>query len=126
MRAEGLTPRPLAGLALHLADDGSASRWAMGPDFWGNMPDVFGAGRMVVILEQDKDWTSWERHPAGDELILMLDGRIRLHVEGAAPVELGPGTHVLMPRGAWHTADVLEPGRALFVTPGDGTEGRPR
>jgi hypothetical protein len=26
----------------------------------------------------------------------------------------------------WHTADVHEPGDAVFITPGRGTENRPR
>jgi hypothetical protein len=33
-------------------------------------------GRMVVMNEQAETWPSWERHPAGDELVLLLEGRI--------------------------------------------------
>jgi hypothetical protein len=39
---------------------------------------------------------------------------------------LDPGHAVINPRGVWHTSDVLEPGMALFITPGFGTEHRPR
>jgi hypothetical protein len=35
-------------------------------------------------------------------------------------------TPVVDPPGVWHTADVQEPGTALFVTPGHGTELEPR
>jgi hypothetical protein len=41
-------------------------------------------------------------------------------------VELRAGLAVVNPRGAWHTVDVHEPGLALFITPGRGTEHRPR
>jgi hypothetical protein len=41
-------------------------------------------------------------------------------------VELRPGEAVVNPRNVWHTATVHEPGDALFVTPGRGTEHRPR
>jgi hypothetical protein len=39
---------------------------------------------------------------------------------------LQPGEAMVNPRGVWHTADVHEPGKGLFVTPGRGTEHRPR
>ena len=38
----------------------------------------------------------------------------------------GPARRLINPRGVWHTADVHEPGEGLFVTPGLGTEHRPR
>jgi mannose-6-phosphate isomerase-like protein (cupin superfamily) len=41
-------------------------------------------------------------------------------------VELQAGQAVINPRGVWHTADVQEAGMTLFVTPGLGTEHRPR
>jgi quercetin dioxygenase-like cupin family protein len=40
-------------------------------------------------------------------------------------VELRPGQAVINPAGVWHTARVHEPGVALFVTPGRGTEAKP-
>ena len=40
---------------------------------------------------------------------------------------LGPGPGAsINPPGVWHTADVHEPGEALFITPGRGTEHEPR
>jgi hypothetical protein len=51
----------------------------------------------------------------------------RLEIDGVSHrIELGPGEAAVNPRGAWHTADVIESGRVLFVTPGLGTEHRPR
>jgi hypothetical protein len=30
------------------------------------------------------------------------------------------------PQGVWHTADVQTPGQFMTITPGEGTEHRPR
>jgi quercetin dioxygenase-like cupin family protein len=86
-------------------------------------------GRLVLVDAQDASWSTWERHPAGDELVVLLAGRVDLVLEvdgDVRRVELTPGMAIVNPRGVWHTADVHEPGRALFVTPGRGTETRPR
>ncbi len=40
-------------------------------------------------------------------------------------VELRPGNAIVNPRDVWHTTRVHEPGRALFIRPGAGTEHRP-
>ncbi len=40
--------------------------------------------------------------------------------------ELGDGDAVINPRNVWHTADIAEPCRMLFITPGRGTEHKPR
>jgi mannose-6-phosphate isomerase-like protein (cupin superfamily) len=88
-----------------------------------------GEGRLVTWFAMDADWDSWEVHPAGEEVVLCVSGRVRLHQEldgETATVELGPGEYVVNPPGAWHTADVIEPGTGLFITPGEGTEHRPR
>ena len=89
-----------------------------------------GAGaRLVTMGRQTESWTSWERHPAGEELVLLLNGRVDLiqDIDGEEHrIELQAGEGVLNPPGVWHTADVHEPGDALFITPGAGTEHRPR
>jgi quercetin dioxygenase-like cupin family protein len=86
-------------------------------------------GRMVCILPQAETWSSWERHPAGDEVVVLLSGRVDIiqEVDGRRHlVELHAGEALVNPRGVWHTADVHEPGRGLFITPGRGTEHRRR
>jgi len=86
-------------------------------------------GRLVMISRQEQTWTSWERHPAGDEVVVMLSGHTTLvqDVDGRETrIELRAGQAAINPRGVWHTADVHEPGPALFITPGRGTEHRPR
>ena len=86
-------------------------------------------GRMVCVFPQPRTWTTWERHPAGEELVVLLRGRIDViqDLDGEhRRVELRAGEAMINPRGVWHTADVHEPGAGLFVAPGLGTEHRPR
>jgi uncharacterized cupin superfamily protein len=86
-------------------------------------------GRLVCTVPQEATWDTWERHPAGDELVVLLSGRVDVfqEVDGEhRVVELRPGQALVNPAGVWHTADVHEPGEGLFITPGRGTEHRPR
>ncbi len=85
-------------------------------------------GRLVCVLPQDATWDSWERHPAGEEVVFLLSGRVDLvqEIDGAERVvELRPGQAMINPTNVWHTARVHEAGAALFITPGAGTEARP-
>ncbi|MET0361651.1 MAG: cupin domain-containing protein [Sphingobium sp.] len=87
-------------------------------------------GRLVSLYDFHESWTSWERHPAGDELVLCIAGSICLIQEdgqGArTEVTLGPGDYAINPPGIWHTADVEDHATALFITAGLGTEHKPR
>jgi quercetin dioxygenase-like cupin family protein len=86
-------------------------------------------GRLVMISSSNESWTFWERHPAGDELVVVISGRMTLFQDIDSTdrrIALGPGEAAINPRGVWHTTDVHEPGKVLFVTPGRGTEHRPR
>jgi quercetin dioxygenase-like cupin family protein len=92
--------------------------------FAGDAPD----GRLVCVVEQQATWDVWERHPGGEELVYLLSGRVDLvqELDGSPHVvELRPGEAVINPANVWHTARVHEPGLALFITPGEGTEHRP-
>jgi mannose-6-phosphate isomerase-like protein (cupin superfamily) len=86
-------------------------------------------GRLVMVFEGSRSWETWERHPAGDEVVVCLSGRMTVIKEvggGTEPVELGPCEAMINPPGVWHTADVHEPVRFMTITPGMGTEHRPR
>jgi len=104
--------------------------WA--PEFLAGLERSFDddgdEGRLVCIVHQGETWDTWERHPAGEELVVQLSGRADLvrEVDGELRVvELHPGMAVVNPRAVWHRAIVHEPGDALFITPGRGTEHRP-
>lgn len=86
-------------------------------------------GRLVCLYETKTDWESWESHPAGDELVVVLSGRAEFLQEVAGEerrVILGAYEAIINPPGVWHTANVIEPFLALFVTPGPGTRHRAR
>ena len=87
-------------------------------------------GRLVCVLPFTENWASWERHPAGGELVYCISGRMILHQEMAdgsvVTTELMPGHYAINPPGIWHTADIPEPSSALFITAGMGTENRAR
>lgn len=87
-------------------------------------------GRLVTMHRFLASWTSWEMHPHGEEVVLCTDGRITLHQEMAdgskQSVTIGAGEYAVNPAGAWHTADVDGEATAVFITPGLGTEHRPR
>ena len=131
-----MTPTSLFSFPLHLGRGGTA---VPQPEFtdldWyegyaarhgGDGAD----GRLVSLYRFDESWTSWEMHPAGDEVVLCVDGRITLHQEHAdgskETVTLGTGDYAINPPGTWHTADVEHPATALFITVGEGTVHRPR
>ncbi len=87
-----------------------------------------GRGRLVCVLPQTESWDSWERHPAGEEVVFLISGRVDVvqDLDGEQRVvELRPGQALINPPNVWHTARVHEPGMALFITPGEGTEARP-
>lgn len=87
-------------------------------------------GRLVAAHRFTESWGMWEMHPAGDEVVVCLDGKMTLHqlmADGTTTtVTLGPGDFVINPPGCWHTADVTGEASALFITAGLGTEHRAR
>ena len=126
-------PRALdpAATYLHAADDGTLRAIDVTPSFW---PDLMSGkleltgGRLVTASDYTADWPQWERHPAGDELLVVLAGAgvFVLELEdGERSVALRAGQVFVVPRGIWHTARFTEPRRILFATAGAGTEHRP-
>ena len=87
-------------------------------------------GRLVSMYQFAEDWTGWEMHPVGDEVVVCITGRMVLtqeHPDGRVEaVTLGPGEYAINPPGVWHTADIPEPSTGLFITAGFGTQHRPR
>jgi quercetin dioxygenase-like cupin family protein len=67
----------------------------------------------------------WERHPDGDELILVLEGGGDITVltdDGPVRSELRPGRLFVCPKGLWHRAHAQPAMIALYVTPLAGGE----
>jgi mannose-6-phosphate isomerase-like protein (cupin superfamily) len=128
-------PLSLERFPLHL---GLGARAVSQPEFTGmewyaayaesNAAD--GAeGRLVSQYSFSESWTSWERHPVGDEVVICIAGEITLIQElgdDTESVVLRAGDYAINPRGVWHTANVAGHATALFITAGMGTEHRPR
>lgn len=86
-------------------------------------------GRLLMIETTPTDWGAWECHHDGDEVVIVLEGKatFRQEIDGKErQISVGPGSTVINPRGVWHTADVEESLRAIYLTPCPGTEHRPR
>lgn len=87
-------------------------------------------GRLVSQYTFTEDWTSWEMHPAGEEVVICTAGQITLVQEfpdgRIVQTPLAAGEYAINPRGVWHTADVPERATAIFITAGEGTRHRER
>jgi mannose-6-phosphate isomerase-like protein (cupin superfamily) len=83
---------------------------------------------LVAAHSFDRDWSTWEIHPAGDEIVVLMSGAATFVLEekgGHRTVQLAkPGEFVIVPKNTWHTARVSQPTTMIFVTPGEGTENR--
>lgn len=84
-------------------------------------------GRLVSAYAM-QDFPHWERHPAGEELVVVMSGAMDFILDepgGERTVRVSAGQAILVPTNVWHRAVVVAPGDALFVTEGEGTEHRP-
>jgi mannose-6-phosphate isomerase-like protein (cupin superfamily) len=119
---------------LHLGPEGTAVPLEVNETFWEKLTtggfDHLGPGRLVSTYDFAEDWASWEQHPAGEEVVFLLSGTMEfvLDMDGTQrKIALNqPGQFLLVPRGVWHTANVAQGAKALFITPGEGTGHRPR
>lgn len=126
-------PENILQTYLHVQDGGKTAQISVTEQFWTDL--VSGArpeldqGRLMSALSFSTDWPSWERHPAGDELVMLLSGSALLLLEeanGERELLLDTvGSYVLVPQGVWHTARTTQPTTLLFLTPGAGTQHRP-
>jgi mannose-6-phosphate isomerase-like protein (cupin superfamily) len=99
--------------------------------FYAELEKKYGdfAGRTLISWHSfECDWPTWESHPKGDEIVVLLNGAatmILAHNDGDESVLMStPGEFVIVPRGTWHTAKVSKSAQMLFITPGEGTDNR--
>lgn len=123
-----MQPIDLADTYLHLDRGADLATIPVDENFWatiGQRADL-ADGRLMMAASVTADWTGWEMHPEGDEVILVTDGSVRVHTESGAPVVVRAPELVVMPAGTWHTIDVIEPARVVTITWGAGTQHRNR
>ncbi|WP_111655336.1 cupin domain-containing protein [Isoalcanivorax indicus] len=117
---------------LHFRDNGAASTVPVSDAFWSELTagelQHLNQGRLMSAFTFSAPWPTWERHPAGEELVLLLSGVATMVLDESdqeREVQLStPGDFVLVPRNIWHTARTQVKTTMLFLTPGEGTEHR--
>ena len=79
----------------------------------------------TIMVVKSSGRPPWERHPDGDELILVLEGGGDITVlteEGPVTSELSPGKLFVCPKGLWHRSHAQPAMTALYITPLAGGE----
>ena len=88
----------------------------------------FSGHELISCHEFSEDWSSWEIHPNGDEIVILLSGKATFILEqegGNKTLELEEeGSYVIVPRNTWHTAKTTQKTKMLFITPGEGTQNK--
>ena len=115
---------------VNLRPDDGAATLKINARFWATIDKRrdLARGRLMGVTQQKADWPHWERHPGGDEILVMLSGEMDLVLEtrsGKRRTRLRAGQTFVVPRGIWHRGLARKPGRLMFITPGAGTEHRP-
>ena len=90
--------------------------------------DGFKGHELIACHQFERDWPTWEIHPHGDEVIVLMSGRATLLLEtdaGEDAIELSKaGDVAIVPKDTWHTARISVPTQMLFITPGEDTQNR--
>lgn len=132
-RPQLTTAQDILATYLHVQDGGKTEAIPVSDSFWGDLAKgshpQLAQGRLMSAFSFSEPWSSWERHPSGEELVLLVSGAATLVLEERKErreVFLGkPGEFVLVPANVWHTARPDGLTTMLFLTPGAGTEHRP-
>lgn len=84
---------------------------------------------LISLYEFESDWSNWEIHPHGDEIVLLISGEVEFLLEvesGQSRITLREqGQYLVVPKGVWHTAKTNSKSKILFITLGQGTQHRP-
>lgn len=86
-------------------------------------------GRLIMVESTPGNWPAWECHTEGDEIVIVLEGKADFIQEIGGEqrrIAVTAGSAIVNPAGVWHTADVAEPLRAIYITPCPGTQHRER
>ncbi len=112
----------LSSTYLRLGGNGSVEPIPVDETFWRKISTgQFGTFHNEFLVSYhtfDEDWTMWELHPNGDEIVCLLSGSVTFVLEqegGNQSTHLTEsGSCVIAPKGAWHTAEVDKQSHMLF------------
>jgi mannose-6-phosphate isomerase-like protein (cupin superfamily) len=126
-----MTTHDLTDTYVHLGTGPELSLVDVTPEFWGTIHQrtELHTGRLVTGMTMDTDWDVWEMHPAGDELIVVTEGAVHVHVDDdgvGREFDVDAPEYFVVPAGVWHTMDARGPARMVVVTWGEGTQHRTR
>ena len=115
-----------------LTDNKTASVEVNNSELYNRLNASYGGfhnHELIACHEFSEDWSTWEVHPNGDEVVLLLSGAVTFVLEsdqGFQSQSLAqPGEYLIVPKGIWHTAKTDVQSKVLFITPGEGTENKP-
>ena len=86
-------------------------------------------GRLVLLIDEEGPGDHWECHPAGDETSVCVSGTVTVVREVGELTEqvvLRAGEATVNPAGMWHAVDADGAARIVTITPGLGSQHRPR
>jgi mannose-6-phosphate isomerase-like protein (cupin superfamily) len=116
------------GHRLIVAPSGQVTPKAVTPDFYQELDqdyDGFAGHSLIAVHDFEEDWSTWEMHPEGDEVVCLISGEIDFVFSRAGEEEVhhvsDPGTMIIVPQGVWHTARISTKSTLIFYTPGEGT-----
>lgn len=102
------------------------------PGLYEDLDASFDRFKGCLLISQhsfSSDWSAWEMHPGGDEVLYLISGEatLQLYADGVEQqAEFNSvGSFVVIPKGTWHTAKVKSSCTILFITPGEGTRSSP-
>ena len=121
-----IAPFPLPGTAVHIPPVGSASL-LRGDDIKAHLRRL-PPGRLLGVFQisssDDLHSETWEMHPAGDEVLVMLTGELELeYCDGSRrnTSSLQAGHGIVIPKGVWHRLVLHDPGLLLALSAPEGT-----
>lgn len=119
----------LAKVFAVLKPDQSVEKVSVTPSVYQELDanfDGFKSHQLVSLYSFSEDWSSWEVHPKGDEVVVLLSGEITVVLDIAGEHQQKAlkeqGDYVVIPKNTWHTAKTNAEAKVLFITPGEGTE----
>ena len=128
-----MKPEQILSTYVHVRNDNRLDAVPVTETFWAELATGKHAqldeGRLMSAFTFREPWSTWERHPAGEELVMLISGEatmtLQIGDEEREVVLSAPGEYVLVPANTWHTARTDVSTTMLFLTPGAGTEHRP-